>query len=149
MRFTVNVVGIDGRQTSRRPVLKGCVRMDHGEHFRLLFENDWDSAGVVRYVYNGTVMALDEPIEHNDFVASPQIFTWERTALGAGRLVEVSFERAGCATPDIRTIMLINNDYRADGSVVNYGDKDTGDRVEGRAQRPEDDPDRHMRANDV
>jgi hypothetical protein len=147
MRFTVSIVGPNGKLSSKHPILPpGVVRMDDSERFRLLFENDWKSPGQVSYVYDGSpnTLSLPEPIEHGELVPSPQTFTYTRTeSVGIGRLIEVSFKRAGVDTVSTM-IMLINNDYNKDGSAIHFGDEN-GDVIRGRATRAEDDPDRERR----
>lgn len=151
MRFTVSVVGPGGRPSSKRPKLPGnFVRMDDKETFRLYFENDWDVDGTIKYVYDGvnTKTINEARLEANGICASEQLFVYERTKRGEGRLLEVQFDLDIDSEPYKEQIMFINNDYNHDGSAVNYGDvDDEAEVVIGRCTDRALDPDLDKRAN--
>jgi len=126
MRFEASIVGVSGSRTSRRAVLPGnFIRMDDKEQFRILFENEWTTGGKVFYIYDGgEMMQIEETLEHGEIVVCLETFTFLKTPVGEGRLVEVRFERPLFPPIDVQ-YMIINNDYNAaDGSAIRYGEKD-------------------------
>lgn len=145
MRFIVNIVDKHGQITTKKHISNdGFVRMDDGETFRLLFENEWKSPGTVLYCFNAGDVYEVESIEQGEIIPSEQIFTFNKTPRGEGLLIEVMFQRHKSDVKDFRQIIAINNDYNKDGTVVNYGECD-GETVTGRTVRRNDDPDLHMR----
>ena len=152
MRFTATVVGKNGMKSSMRPRLPGnVVRMDDQEQFRLFFENDWDIEGIVKFVYDGNnntdakVYMIEMP--PMSILASEETFTFDRVPVGEGRLLEISFQAAFDSKPFQERIMFINNDYRSDGTAIQYGDVQTYDVVLGRNTNPQLNPDKHTWAD--
>lgn len=149
MRFIVNVVGKSGQASTKRHISNdGVVRFDDGEPFRLLFENEWKTAGRILYCYDAGDVHEIASIEQGEIVASEQTFIYQRTPRGQGALIEVVFQRAD-SDDDVRKIVAINNDYNKDGSVVKYGDTSADETVTGRTVRRDDDPDLHMRSSRI
>lgn len=149
MRFTMSVVGKNARPSSKHSILPGnVVRMDSGEEFRILFENDWVSGGRVDYAYEQTRGSIR--VEGGELCAPATVFQYRQTKrAGEGRILCCEFYRDGLATiPSVHELILINNDYNADGSAVHLGDT-TGDRIPGRATSAEDNPDRHESRNNM
>jgi hypothetical protein len=152
MRFAANVVGPDGRASSKRPKLPGnFIRMDDKETFRLYFENDWDVDGTVKFVYDGVnnQLVYETELEAHGICKTQQLFTYERTKKGEGRLLEIMFSLNDIeGDPYEEKLMIINNDYNPNGSAVQYGQVDEGDDVVvGICTDRALDPDRDKRVN--
>lgn len=129
MRFTASVIGPSRVDISKRAVMPGnFIRLDDNEQFRLCFENDWDQCGLVSYVYDANNCAdSTKPkvtrmmIEPANIEVSEELFTYERTKRGRGRLLEIKWTQEG-HDDVVLQFMLINNDFTSDCKAVLYGD---------------------------
>ena len=156
MRFVAFIVNRTGQLSSRRSVIPGnFVRFDDGEQFRIYCENEWDIPGVVRFVYdaknNPDATVHEAVMEPGDILSPDVVFTYERTAVGEGRLLEIEWTGEG-RNPFPVQYMAINNDFRGDNPVKYgdvFGEEDIAaiEIVPGRNTDPMKDPDRHRRAN--
>lgn len=153
MRFTAVVVSASGQVSSRRPVLPGnFIRLDDGERFRLYFENDWDIPGVVSFVYDAK-KSDDEQVHRlrlgpGDVLSPDVVFTYHRTDVGEGRLIEIEWVGEQ-REPFMIQYMVINNDFRGDGRTIKYGDvreSPSEEIVAGLNKDRAKDPDRHRHA---
>jgi hypothetical protein len=157
MRFSAIVVGASGQVSARRPVLPGnFIRLDDGERFRLYFENDWDISGVVSFVYDaaaGDDAAAAAQVHRlrlgpGDVLSPDVVFTYRRTDVGAGRLLEIEWVGEN-RDPFMIQYMMINNDFRGDGRTIKYGDvreSPSEEIVTGLNKDRAKDPDRHRHA---
>lgn len=133
MRFSASVVNSQGGASNRRAVIPGngavrgnFVRMDNGESFRVYVENDWSLSGTVYIRFDGGAIETF-PLEPNG-IADSDVYTYRWGATGSGRLLEIRWIGDGRDPYDIQ-YMLINNEYRSDGTSIMYGESATGDGV--------------------
>lgn len=169
MRFTETVVAESGAFSSKHAKLphRGSdntvtwiTRMDPGEKFRVMFENDWESPGKVRCEYydeqDETHSVEIDCLEPGEFVCGP-VWTYQYTRTpGAGRIIRTTFYRKG-ADPTQHYLVLVNNDYKTDGTCVHftpnatpgevYEKEDLSKIVPGRVTSKLQDPDRNQWAN--
>lgn len=154
MRFVAFIVNRSGQLSSRRAIIPGnFVRFDDGEQFRIYCENEWDIPGVVRFVYdaknNPDAVVHEVSMEAGDILSPEVVYTYERTAVGEGRLLEIEWTGKG-RNPFPVQYMMINNDFRGDNPVKYgdvFGDDNSIEIVPGLNKDPAKDPDRHRRAN--
>lgn len=146
-RFAVRVVGPSGDGITEKNVIDDCVRMKDGERFRLLFDCDWQSGGSFRFCYDGGKITHGT-IAYEEIYAPPDIFVYERSDVGKGRLLEVGFTRNGTVEEVVYQFMIMNNDFTKDGLVIRFGDCVPEEEVvRGSGRTFAENPDRHCWAD--